>query len=270
MVHEHTQAAAVAVDRADPVRRLADRPVDRVLQQLLDLLAHGSRLAREHAATSAPTLAAYSPGVTPHSSPVRRAAAPYLLRELPIGEQADERIGKLARRRRDRRAARSPRAGRRRGSRRGCRRRSPARDRLPRARRGAGLRSATAGRRARRRPSPPPPPRPRAAATTRSARAAPRRARARDRASCRHRRCAAPRPGRAALRGARLRPACRTPCTARARRRRRRAAAPAAARAVVRGTRRRRRTTGTFAAGSTPSARTSPVVCVETVRTASA
>ena len=45
VVHEHPQAAIVAVHDADALRGLADRPVDRVLQQLLDLLAHGGRLA---------------------------------------------------------------------------------------------------------------------------------------------------------------------------------------------------------------------------------
>jgi hypothetical protein len=45
VVHEHPQRAPAAVGRvaeqgADAVRRLAERPVDRVLQQLLDLLAH--------------------------------------------------------------------------------------------------------------------------------------------------------------------------------------------------------------------------------------
>src|SRR4051794_19340592 len=65
--HQHAERAAVAVHRTDAVRRLADRAIDGVLQDLLELLAHAIRLL---------SFAAYSEGVTPHSSPVRRAAAP--------------------------------------------------------------------------------------------------------------------------------------------------------------------------------------------------
>ncbi len=47
VVHEDTQRAVVAVDDTDAPGRLADRTVDGVLQNLLDLLAHASRLARD-------------------------------------------------------------------------------------------------------------------------------------------------------------------------------------------------------------------------------
>jgi hypothetical protein len=43
VVHEHAQAAPVAVHHPETVRGLADRAVHGVLEKLLDLLAHRSR-----------------------------------------------------------------------------------------------------------------------------------------------------------------------------------------------------------------------------------
>ena len=157
MVHEHAQAAVVAVDGAQPVRRLADRAVDGVLQQLLDLLAHGSRLSRRARRSRAP---APSPRTAPASrSTPRRCAAPPRPAARPRrdrrGSAREPRRGR--RRRRGRRAARSRRASRRPECRRGCRRRSRGPGTAPRGRRAAGPPSGKAGTRATPRPSPRPP-----------------------------------------------------------------------------------------------------------------